>query len=426
MSCTNVRALKLLLPQCPKCIAGATSFRKLNLQEYQSKSLMREFKLNVQPFHVADSIKETERICKIFPCEEYVVKAMVLAGGRGKGKFLENGFEGGVKLTTKTDEVISLASKMIGNHLVTHQTTSTGVKVNKVMIAESYRIVKEAYFAIVMDREMGGPVLVGSSQGGVDIEEVAASNPEAIFKIPVDVTKGITQQQALEAAEKLSLDNKEQELEAADQIKKLFHLFSKVDATQVEINPFGLTEHGRVVMFDAKINFDDNAEFRQKEIFALDDKSLTDEKEVAAQEAKLNYISMDGNIACVVNGAGLAMATMDIIKLHGGDPANFLDVGGSVTEEQVLEAFKIMSMDDKVKTIFINIFAGIVDCVVVAKGLIESASKLGLKVPLVVRLVGRNADEALKILGTSGLNIISQNELDHAAKEAVQAAAQSI
>ena len=234
-------AANALFPRCYRCMLSRSVLPKrfLNLQEYQSKSLMREFKLNIQPFHVVDSVKEAKKICQVFPCDEYVVKAMILAGGRGKGVFQENGFQGGVKLTKDVKEVVELSEKMLGNHLVTHQTTSEGVKVSKVMIAESYRIVKEAYFAIVMDREWGGPVLVGSSEGGVDIEEVAARSPQAIFKIPVDINVGITSSQALEAAGQLGFDNMQQVEEAADQIQKLYHLFSRVDATQVEINPFG-------------------------------------------------------------------------------------------------------------------------------------------------------------------------------------------
>merc|ERR1719322_2129231 len=253
----------------------------------------------------------------------------------------------------------------------------------------------------------------------VDIEEVAEKTPDRIKKMPVDIHTGVTDAMAIELAEFLGFKGPLVG-QCAEQIKNLYKVFLDVDCVQLEVNPLAETPQGMVYTADAKLGFDDNASFRQKNIFDMEDTTESEPREVEAASFNLNYVQMDGNIGCLVNGAGLAMATMDIIKLHGGEPANFLDVGGGVQEHQVREAFKIMSMDDKVKTIFINIFAGIVDCVVVAKGLIESASKLGLKVPLVVRLVGRNADEALKILGTSGLNIISQNELDHAAKEAVQ------
>ncbi|EPQ04330.1 Succinyl-CoA ligase [GDP-forming] subunit beta, mitochondrial [Myotis brandtii] len=277
--------------------------------------------------------------------KEIVLKAQILAGGRGKGVF-SSGLKGGVHLTKDPKVVGQLAKQMIGYNLTTKQTPKEGVKVNKLMVAEALNISRETYFAILMDRSCNGPVLVGSPQGGMDIEEVAASSPELIFKEQIDIMEGIKDSQAQRMAENLGflgpLKN-----QAADEIKKLYHLFLKIDATQVEVNPFGETPEGQVVCFDAKINFDDNAEFRQKDIFAMDDGSENEPIENEAAKYDLKYIGLDGNIACFVNGAGLAMATCDIIFLNGGKPANFLDLGGGVQEAQVYQAFKLLTADPK-------------------------------------------------------------------------------
>ncbi|XP_053155266.1 succinate--CoA ligase [GDP-forming] subunit beta, mitochondrial isoform X2 [Hemicordylus capensis] len=307
---------------------------------------------------------------------------------------------------------------MIGHNLTTKQTPKGGVTVKKVMVAEALNISRETYFAILMDRACNGPVLVGSPQGGVDIEEVAAKSPELIFKEEIDIFEGVKDTQALRLAENLGFKGPLKQ-QAADQIKKLYNLFLKIDATQVEVNPFGETPEGQVVCFDAKINFDDNAEFRQKEIFAMDDKSENEPIENEAAQYDLKYIGLDGNIACFVNGAGLAMATCDIIDLNGGKPANFLDLGGGVKEEQVYQAFKLLSADPKVEAILVNIFGGIVNCAIIANGITKACRELELKVPLVVRLEGTNVHEAQRILNESGLPITSASDLEDAAKKAV-------
>lgn len=391
--------------------------RHLNLQEYQSKQLMNEHGIVVQSFRVASSTNEAEEILQSFHVDEYVIKAQILAGGRGKGTF-SSGLKGGVKLTKNPKDVPKLVDQMIGYKLVTKQTPKGGVLVNKVMIAEAVDIARETYLAILMDRESGGPVIVASPAGGVDIEEVASKTPDLIYKEIIDINTGITDSQAKKIAEKLNFKG-DLVRQAAQQIAKLYHLFMKVDATQIEINPFGETKDKRVLCFDAKLNFDDNAEFRQKNIFAMDDHSESDPREVDAAKYHLNYIGMDGNIACMVNGAGLAMATMDIIHMYGGNPANFLDVGGMVQEEQVYQAFRILTSDENVKAVLVNIFGGIVNCAIIARGITNACRNIKLKVPLVVRLEGTNVDEAKSILANSGLPIVTASDLDDAAKKAV-------
>ncbi|XP_067683697.1 succinate--CoA ligase [GDP-forming] subunit beta, mitochondrial-like [Haliotis asinina] len=391
--------------------------RWLNLQEFQSKRLMADHDIAVQKFEVANSASDAGSITDRLRVPEYVIKAQILAGGRGKGVF-KSGFKGGVHLTKDASQVSGLVQSMIGQSLVTKQTPKAGVKVNTVMVAEALDIQRETYFAILMDRKYDGPVMVGSPQGGMDIEEVAEKDPDAIFTDPIDITTGLVDGQSMKMALNLGFTGTKQR-EAAKQIERLYDLFVKVDATQVEINPFGETPDGRVVCFDAKINFDDNAAFRQKDVFALDDMSENDPREVEAAKANLNYIGMDGNIACLVNGAGLAMATMDIIKLHGGNPANFLDVGGGVTEDQVKSAFQLLTADTQVKAILVNIFGGIVNCATIANGITNACRTINLSLPLIVRLEGTNVEEAKKILRESNLPITAANDLDDAAKKAV-------
>ncbi|KAH9504855.1 Succinate--CoA ligase [GDP-forming] subunit beta, mitochondrial [Bulinus truncatus] len=407
---------KVIHRQC-KYIPLVSQTRKLNLHEFQSKKLMSENGISVQKFEVAGSKEDATKIASKLKVKEYVIKAQILAGGRGKGVF-DSGFKGGVHLTKDPQKVESLVDSMLGHKLSTKQTSKDGVMVRKVMVAEALDIARETYFAILMDRSFGGPVLVGSPKGGIDIEEVAKKEPEAIFTEPIDIISGLQLNQALKMAENLGFTGQKQK-KAAEQMVRLYKLFLKVDATQVEINPFGETVDGRVVCFDAKINFDDNAQFRQKEIFSMDDMSESDPREVEASKYNLNYIGMDGNIACLVNGAGLAMATMDIIKLHGGSPANFLDVGGTVTENQVFHAFKLLSADKQVKAILVNIFGGIVNCATIAKGISSAYKSIQLSLPLIVRLEGTNVDEARKILESSNMPIITATDLDDAAKKAV-------
>ncbi|PIK40894.1 putative succinyl-CoA ligase [Apostichopus japonicus] len=378
---------------------SAIPARWLNLQEHHSKELMAKYGVTVQRFKVADTPHDAVQVGKDLKAKELVLKAQILAGGRGKGTF-SSGLKGGVHLTKNPDDLGPLVEQMIGHKLKTKQTPGDGVLVQKVMVAQALDISRETYLAILMDREKMGPVIVGSPEGGVDIEEVAEKTPELIFTEAIDITAGIQDEQAMRMADNLKFTGPLQRV-AADQIKNLYQLFLAVDATQVEVNPFGETPDGEVVCFDAKINFDDNAKYRQEEVFALDDKTEGDEREKMAEIHNLNYIGMDGNIGCLVNGAGLAMATMDIIKLHGGEPANFLDVGGGVQEKQVLEAFKLISSDTKVKAILVNVFGGIVDCSTIANGITSACRQMELKVPLVVRLAGLNMEKASKILKES-------------------------
>lgn len=391
--------------------------RNLNLHEYQSKALMDKYSVRVQRWRLAKTAAEAEAQAKDLGAETTVVKAQVHAGGRGKGTF-SNGFKGGVKLCKTIDEIKDVSGKMIGANLITKQTPPDGVPVSAVMLAESIDFDKEIYFAILLDRAAGGPVIVASPMGGMDIEAVAESHPEAIFKLPIDIFKGPDDAALQDLAGKLGFPEAALS-DAVQQMKNLYQLFIKSDALQVEINPMVQATDGHVYCVDAKIGFDDNASFRQKEIFSQRDTTEEDPREVEASKFNLNYIGMDGNIGCMVNGAGLAMATMDIIKLYGGEPANFLDVGGGATESQVKEAFRIVSSDSKVQAILVNIFGGIVKCDVIAQGIINAAKELELSRPLVVRLAGTNQDQGYELLKQSGLNITTAADLGAAAKEAV-------
>eukprot|EP01087_Luapelamoeba_hula_P019402 TRINITY_DN641_c0_g1_i2.p1 TRINITY_DN641_c0_g1~~TRINITY_DN641_c0_g1_i2.p1 ORF type:complete len:472 (-),score=116.92 TRINITY_DN641_c0_g1_i2:12-1427(-) len=394
--------------------------RDLNLQEFSSKALMDRFGIRKQNWRLATTPEEAEQATKELGVKEVVVKAQILAGGRGKGTF-DNGFKGGVHLAHSPSQVRDLAAKMLGNKLTTKQTGPDGVLVNKLMIAQSIDLKRELYFAILMDRQAKGPVMIASPKGGVDIEQVAEETPDLIFKEPVDIFKGVDPAATRRLAEKLGFDSEEKIADAQEQMKKLYELFIKTDATQVEINPLAETPDGSIYCVDAKINFDDNAAFRQKSVFDMGDTSEDDPREVAATKVGLNYVGMDGNIGCMVNGAGLAMATMDIIKLYKGSPANFLDVGGGATEEQVTEAFKILTYDPKVKAILVNIFGGIMRCDVIAQGIINAAKTLQLSIPLIVRLEGTNVEKGKKLLEDSGLAVITASNLDDAAQKAVKA-----
>lgn len=310
---------------------------------------------------------------------------------------------------------------MVGHKLITKQTPDEGILVKKVMVASSVNIIRETYLCIIMDRDNNGPVLIASPDGGMDIEAVAEKNPERIRKIPIDIKSGISAETATDVAKFLEFKGDALVARAADEIQKLWKLFLKVDAVQIEINPLAETDDGKVISVDAKLNFDDNAQFRQADIFGLEDASETDPREVEAAKYNLNYVAMEGNIGCLVNGAGLAMATMDIIKLHGSSPANFLDVGGNVKEDQVLRAFQILLADKNVKGILVNVFGGIVNCATIANGIVSASKTINLKVPLVVRLEGTNVVAAKKILKDSGLPIMSAGDLDDAAQLIVKA-----
>lgn len=414
----------VLRSRCVRLLNPRSNFRQnsvrlLNLLEYQSKDLLAKHGVTVQKFVMVQTQTDADNVTDKLPVEEYVIKAQILAGGRGVGCF-DNGFKGGVHLTKNPSEVKDLSLKMLGNRLITKQTPKSGILVNKVMVAESVDIKRETYLSILMDRKHNGPVFVACAQGGVDIEAVAEKTPDAIKTFPVDITTGINDTTAANIAEALEFKG-EMKQKAVKEIKKLWSFFLAVDATQVEINPLAECGNGEVVAVDAKINFDDNAEFRHKEIFGLEDTSELDPKEVEAAQYNLNYVSLDGNIGCLVNGAGLAMATMDIIKLEGGEPANFLDVGGGVREEQVSQAFRILTSDPRVKAILVNVFGGIVNCGTIANGIVAACKKTDIKIPLVVRLEGTNVNSARAILKESGLPIITAGDLGEAAKKVVAA-----
>jgi len=379
---------------------------------------MDKYGVRTQRWRLATTPEEAESAAKDLAAREFVVKAQILAGGRGKGTF-DNGFKGGVHLCKTASEARAFAEKMLGHKLITKQTPPGGSPVNKLMIAESVDLARELYFAILMDRASKGPVIVVSTQGGMDIEAVAHDTPHLIFKEPVDIAVGIKPEQTRRLAEKLGFKSEQKIADAQNQMAHLYDLFIKTDATQVEVNPFAETTDGKVYAVDAKINFDDNAAFRQKEIFDQGDSSEEDPREVAATKVGLNYVGMDGNIGCMVNGAGLAMATMDIIKLYKGAPANFLDVGGGANEQQVTEAFKILTSDKNVKAILVNIFGGIMRCDTIAQGIIAAAKEVKLRIPLIVRLEGTNVSLGKELLEKSGLPIITASNLDEAAQKAV-------
>ncbi|ONH93211.1 hypothetical protein PRUPE_8G219400 [Prunus persica] len=381
---------------------------------------MSKYGVNVPKGAAVASVDEVKRaIQDVFPKEsELVVKSQVLAGGRGLGTF-KNGLKGGVHIVP-ADQVEDIAGKMLGQILVTKQTGPQGKIVSKVYLCQKLSLVNEMYFAITLDRKTAGPLIIACAKGGTSIEDLAEKFPDQIIKVPVDVFTGITDEDAAKVVDGLAPKVADRS-SSIDQVKKLYKLFSETDCTLLEINPLAETSDNQLVAADAKLNFDDNAAFRQKEIFALRDPTQEDPREVAAAKVDLNYIGLDGEIGCMVNGAGLAMATMDIIKLHGGTPANFLDVGGNASENQVVEAFKILTSDEKVKAILVNIFGGIMKCDVIASGIVNAAKQVKLEVPVVVRLEGTNVDQGKRILKESGMALITAEDLDDAAEKAVKA-----
>ena len=392
--------------------------RALNIHEWQGKELLQKYGCTVQKFGVVKEASQASEVASRLKADELVVKAQVHAGGRGKGTF-SNGFKG-VHLCKTAQEAEELCNSMLGHNLVTKQTPPGGVRVSAVMIAEAIDIKKEAYFSILLDRAHMGPVMVASPDGGMDIEAVAENTPERIFTVPVDIIKGPTVAQTEQLAKDIGFSGP-QAVDAANQMRKLYDAFVDTDATQIEINPLALTETGKVYVADAKLNFDDNAAHRQKEVWNYADNTEEDPREIEAQKANLNYVGMDGNIGCMVNGAGLAMATMDIISLYGAKPANFLDAGGGASAEQITKAFRIITSDPAVEGVLVNIFGGIVRCDTIATGIIEAAKTLNLTVPLVVRLEGTNKAEGYELLGKSGINLIVADNLDDAAQKAVNA-----
>ena len=392
----------------------------MNIHEYQAKELLEKFGAATTRGKVAATPDEADEIAREIGAGEIVVKAQVHAGGRGKGMF-RNGFKGGVHIVKSPAEAREVASKMLGQTLVTHQTGEVGRVVNQVLVAESADIAREIYFAVLLDRATAAPLIVASTEGGVEIEAVAEKSPEKIIRESVNPLAGLQPFQTRKLARQLGFAS-EQIKPAAKLFSALYRTFIESDCSMVEVNPLVVTTNGEVLALDAKFNFDDNALYRHPEIAAMRDTAEEDPREVEASKHGLNYIGLDGNIACLVNGAGLAMATMDIIKFYGGSPANFLDVGGSATEEQVTEAFKILVADKRVEAILVNIFGGIAKCDVIAQGILSAAKAVKLSVPLVVRLEGTNVKEGKQLLKESGLSLITADDLGDAAKKAVEAA----
>jgi succinyl-CoA synthetase beta subunit len=395
----------------------------MNVHEYQARELLQKFDVATTRGKVASTLDEAEQIARELGDVDIVVKAQIHAGGRGKGTF-KNGFKSGVHVRKTPEEVREVAAKMLGQILVTHQTGPAGRVVDKVLVAESADIAREIYFAILLDRVTAAPLIVASTEGGVEIEAVAAKSPEKIIREAIDPLAGLQPFQTRKVAKQLGFESSQLK-NASKLFEGIYRTFIAFDCSMVEVNPLVLTTKGEVLALDAKFNFDDNALYRHPEIAALRDIAEEDPREVEASKHGLSYIGLDGNIACLVNGAGLAMATMDIIKFYGGEPANFLDVGGGATEEQVTEAFKILISDKKVKAILVNIFGGIMKCDIIAQGIINAAKALKLSVPLVVRLEGTNVEKGKQLLKGSGLALIAADDLAVAAQKVVSAASGS-
>ena len=384
----------------------------MNLHEYQAKQLFREYGIAVSDGIAVSSPDEAEKVALSLNIDKWVVKAQVHAGGRGKA--------GGVEVVDNIEKVRSFAERWLGQNLVTFQTDEKGQPVNEILIETCTDIDKELYLGAVIDRASQRLVVMASTEGGVNIEEVAEETPEKIYKAEIDPIAGPNENQAKDLAKNLELDDIQ-----SIQFRKIFDglvkLFIEKDLSLVEVNPLVITKSGDLICLDAKINVDSNALYRQQEIETLRDPSQEDPREARAAEWDLSYVALDGNIGCMVNGAGLAMGTMDIIKLHGGEPANFLDVGGTADSKRVAEAFKIILSDESVNAVLINIFGGIVRCDVIADGIVEALTEMGVSVPVVVRLEGNSAQKGLEILDASALNIISASNLEEAARLAVQA-----
>lgn len=389
----------------------------MNIHEYQAKELFDRFQVPSPKGKVASTPEEAAAAAVEFAGSKLVIKAQVHAGGRGKGHF-KNGFKGGVHLIESPEQAAEFAGKMLNETLVTLQTGEDGKLVRKVMIAEAVDITHEYYLAILMDRATSRPVIVASTEGGMNIEEVAHNTPEKIIRQFIHPLAGLQAYEVRKITAALGLTG-DFAKQFAKLLGNLYKLFIACDCSMLEINPLVTTPDGRVLALDAKFGFDDNALYRHPDIVAMRDKEEEDPREVAASEYELNYIGLDGNIACLVNGAGLAMATMDIIKHYGGEPANFLDVGGGASKEQVSAAFKIILGDPNVKGIMINIFGGIMDCNVIAEGVIAAAKETGLPIPLVVRLEGNNVDAGKATLAASGINITAASTMADAAQKIV-------
>ena len=384
----------------------------MNIHEYQAKELFRQYGVRTLQGVVALNSDEAAKACKELGGKIWVVKAQVHAGGRGKG--------GGIVLCRSADEVYEAANNLIGKKLITPQTAKEGVEVKKIYVEEGCNISKELYLGIVLDREKELPVIMASTEGGVEIEEVASKNPGKILKVHVDPITGLGDWQARQIAFGLGLEGT-QIKNCTKFMKSLYKLFVDLDCSIVEINPLVVNTDDEIIALDAKINFDSSGLFRHHEIEKLRDTNEEEPLETRANKVGLNYIKLNGEIGCMVNGAGLAMATMDIIKLHGGEPANFLDVGGGADAKQVAQGFKIILSDPEVKAIFVNIFGGIMRCDFIAEGIITAAKEINMNVPLIVRLAGTNVELGKKMLSESGLDLISADDMDDGARKAIMA-----
>jgi len=384
----------------------------MNLHEYQAKALFRDYGIPVPQGQVADSPKAAVLAAQSIESKAWVAKAQVHAGGRGKG--------GGVKLVSSVDELSDFAGNLLGSMLITPQTDPEGLPVHQILIEQTMEIERELYLGLLVDRARKRIVIMASAAGGMNIEEVAATTPEKIFTAHIDPIAGFMPYQGRDLAFALQLEGK-QIGQFVKILTGLFRLFSECDSSLVEINPLVVTSDGQLVALDAKLNIDSNALYRQTKLAGMRDESQENERERKANEHDLNYISLDGNIACMVNGAGLAMATMDLIKLHGGEPANFLDVGGAATADRVSEAFKIILSNEKVEAILVNIFGGIVRCDLIAEGIIQAIDQVDVNVPVIVRLEGTNVDQGKQILANSNFDIVAASGFDDAAAKAVAA-----
>ncbi|MDN2565690.1 ADP-forming succinate--CoA ligase subunit beta [Aquibium sp. A9E412] len=394
----------------------------MNIHEYQAKAILKSYGAPVaQGVPVLDA-GEAEKAVQALPGPLYVVKSQIHAGGRGKGKFKELGADakGGVRLAKSAEEVVAHVGEMLGNTLVTKQTGPEGKQVNRLYIEDGADIDRELYLSILIDRTVGRPAFVVSTEGGMDIEAVAEETPDKIVTVAIDPDAGVTADDVATLSQALRLDGAAAD-DAGTLFPALYKAFTEKDMSLLEINPLIVMTDGRLRVLDAKVSFDNNALFRHPEIVELRDTTEEDEKEIEASKHDLAYIALDGTIGCMVNGAGLAMATMDIIKLYGAEPANFLDVGGGASKEKVTAAFKIITADPNVKGILVNIFGGIMRCDVIAEGVIAAVKEVGLKVPLVVRLEGTNVALGKSIINDSGLNVISADDLDDAAQKIVAA-----
>lgn len=394
----------------------------MNIHEYQAKAVLKEYGAPVAEGVAIFSASEAEAAAKQLPGPLWVVKSQIHAGGRGKGKFKElpADAKGGVRLAFSLEDVVKHANEMLGNTLVTAQTGDAGKVVNRLYIEDGADIERELYLSILVDRSVGRPAFVVSTEGGMDIEAVAEHTPEKIVTLPIDPETGVTDADAAKLCDALKLEG-EARADALKLFPILYKAFMEKDMSLLEINPLIVMKNGRVRVLDAKVSFDGNALFRHPEIVALRDETEEDAKEIEASKWELAYVALDGNIGCMVNGAGLAMATMDIIKLYGKEPANFCDVGGGAGKEKVAAAFKIITADPKVEGILVNIFGGIMKCDVIAEGVLAAVKEVGLKVPLVVRLEGTNVELGKKIIAESGLNVIAADDLDDAAQKIVAA-----